>query len=93
MIAILRGIRLIDYVSKKDDQRKQGIELHCERKPYPGEPYVEGSDVVFTEYIPMNENNSQFVNRIKALPIMTEIDLVYVQNGRFSNLVDVTPIK
>lgn len=89
MICILRGIKRVDYVSKKDNERKQGIELHCERKPYPSEPFTPGSDVVFTEYLPFTDQSAALCNSVLQFPIMSEIDLVYIQNGKYSNLVDV----
>lgn len=88
MMAILRGIKVVEY--PKNGEMKRGIELHCERKPYPSEGFIAGSDVVFTEYVSIrDEASEQFAKRIKDFEIGSKIELVYVQMGRYSTLVDV----
>ena len=89
MNCILRGIKNVDYVSRKDGEQKKGIELHCERKPFPTENFIGGSDVCFTEYIPINQNTKELIARVLSIPMLSEISLIYVQNGRYSSLVDV----
>lgn len=90
LIAVLRGIKKVKYTKKDTGELKEGLELHCERPPYPNEPFVPGSDVVFTEYWAITEQNSKaLAETILKWEIGSKIDLIYVQNGRFSNLVDV----
>lgn len=89
MRAILRGIRKVEYTKQDTKEFRRGIELHCERKPYPTEPFVPGSDVVFTEYLRIDENSEALCAEILKIPIGSVVDLQYVQNGRYASLVDV----
>lgn len=89
MKAILRGIKNVEYTKRDTGEFKRGLELHCLRKPFPLEPFVEGSDVVFTEYLAITDNSQQLVDAVLKMPFGAVIDLQYVQNGRFSSLVDV----
>lgn len=93
MQCILLGLKKVDYIKKGSDERKQGLELHCIRDPYPAEGYTNDSKVCFTEYFPISSSSAALANEILKWPLGSVIDLVYIQNGRYSNLVDVTLYK
>lgn len=92
MVADLKGVKRVEYVKKDTGENKKGIELHLTRKTYPAEPFVASSLCVFTEYISFTSETAALCNRILGMKLPCTVDLVYVQNGRYANLVDVTPV-
>lgn len=93
MLCTLYGIKRVDYQKRDTGERKQGLELHCCRSPYPTEGFTADSVVCFTEYLPINESSASLANEILKWPLGSKIDLVYIQSGRFSSLIDVTLYK
>ncbi|MCH5197915.1 MAG: hypothetical protein J1E34_03315 [Oscillospiraceae bacterium] len=89
MNCTLMGIKKIDYTNRATGELKSGLELHCERKPFPTENFLPGSSVCFTQYLANNANTSDLVAKVLNIPLMSEISLVFVQNGRYSTFVDV----
>lgn len=90
MDAVLYGIKNVEYTKRDTGEHKEGIELHLLRKTYPQENFIPGSAVVFTEYLPLTANSRGQIDEIKKFPMGSIVNLVYVQNGRYSNLVEVT---
>lgn len=89
MIVSLVGLKRIDYVSKKDNKRRVGLELQCIRDKNLDEN-VSGK-MLFPVYISSdNRLYDRLVDHEFLYPC--EIELSYQFDGRFNYLVDVSEV-
>lgn len=88
MICVVEGKQFINGTNKETGMPYKACNLSFSREPYAVENYVAGSRICKTEFI-RYDVGSQLEKTLHEVPIGTEIDLVYIQRGRYNIVADV----
>lgn len=83
------GLKGSDYVSKKDNQRKIGIEIQAYRPPTTREAEASKGMILHPVYI---SSESPLYSKTQTLVPDSDIELVYEFDGHFNILSDICKV-
>lgn len=87
MKATLIGLEYVSYTRKKDNIPVSGISMHvCKDPPSNKLQTFKGKEVIT---IWISESAAELFNKVRSLPVDTEIDVIYESDGRNSFVSDV----
>lgn len=87
MKATLVGLEYVKYTRKKDNTLVSGISMHVHKDPPPNKTQTFKGREVITVWI--SESSAELFNKVRSLPVDTEIDVIYEYDGRNSYVSDV----
>lgn len=80
------GLKGSDYISKKDNQRKVGIEIQAFREPTTREAATSRGKILHPVYV---SADSPLYNKVQSITPESDVELVYEFDGHFNNLSDI----